>query len=511
MIVTTAQEIRIIEEKENEVGTKFLRLMELAGTGCAKIIAGDYAPEEGPVTVVVGNGKNGGDGFVISRKLKEWGYDVTVVLAFGEPKADDAIINCERAVQADVPVVSFSDDKEEALDLINNARVLVDCMFGIGFRGAANEVQAEVFEALNESPADVVAVDVPSGTVTDTGEVLGSAVKADKTIAISTLKPLHVRYPAREYCGEVVILDIGITKEAFDSVTTSLFTLTKEEADALLPAKGRTTHKNDAGHLLSVCGSYRMPGAACLCASAAVRAGAGLVTAAYPASAYPAISSHLTECMSLPLPETPKGQLSTAALPELKEALKKASVLAAGPGLGQCEELITVLGDLLEAADEAGIPVVLDADGLNNASNRSRILKNHRSPLVITPHPGEMARLTGEDVASVQRDRVKSAKSFADSFGVTVLLKGPDTIVASPDRDDVYINTSGNQGLAKGGSGDTLTGILAAFLAQGVEPFEAACLAAFYHGFAAEECAKTKALRTILASDLIDVLPKILP
>ena len=212
MIVTTADEIRAIEVREDEIGTKFLALMEKAGSGCASLLMESYAPEDGPVTVVCGNGKNGGDGFVIARKLLRAGYEVSVVLAFGAPKAADAIENYRRATDLSVPVFSWG--TPEASEAVKTASVLVDCLFGIGFRGAANELQSEVFSAMNEAPGDTVSIDVPSGVVTDTGEVLGTAVKADRTIAISTLKPLHVRYPAREYCGEICILDIGILPES---------------------------------------------------------------------------------------------------------------------------------------------------------------------------------------------------------------------------------------------------------------------------------------------------------
>ena len=505
MIVTTADEIRAIEVREDEIWTKFLALMEKAGSGCASLLMESYAPEDGPVTVVCGNGKNGGDGFVIARKLLRAGYEVSVVLAFGAPKAADAIENYRRATDLSVPVFSWG--TPEASEAVKTASVLVDCLFGIGFRGAANELQSEVFSAMNEAPGDTVSIDVPSGVVTDTGEVLGTAVKADRTIAISTLKPLHVRYPAREYCGEICILDIGILPESYAVVTPHLHTLTGEEAAALLPVRSRTAHKNDAGHVLSLCGSYRMPGAACLCANAALRAGAGLLTAAYPEPAYPSIASHLTEAMSLPLPSA-DGMLSAEALPVLKDFLKKATVLVAGCGLGRSEEVRKVLVELLKTAD---IPVVLDADALNNLAGDLSVLKARTAPTVLTPHPGEMARLTGKPVSDVTSDRIAVAKAFADEYGVTVLLKGADTVIASSETENIFVNTSGNESLAKGGSGDTLSGILAAFLAQGMGPLEAAAAAAYYHGKAGESCCLDKAVRSILATDLIEALPFVLP
>ena len=506
MIITTADEIRAIEVREDEIGTKFLALMEKAGSGCADLIMEEYAPDGGPVTVVCGSGKNGGDGFVIARKLLRAGYDVCAVLAFGEPKAADAVENFRRANDLAVPMFSWG--APEAEEAVKTAQVLVDCMFGIGFRGAANELQSEVFSAMNEAPGDTVSIDVPSGVVTDTGEVLGTAVKADRTIAISTLKPLHVLYPAREYCGEIRILDIGLLPASYEAVTPRLHTLDGEEAAALLPARSRTAHKNDAGHILSLCGSYRMPGAACLCANAALRAGAGLVTAAYPESAYPAVSSHLTEAMSLPLPAAEDGKLSVDSLPVLKAFLDRATVLVAGCGLGQSDDVRAVLTELLKTFEG---PALLDADALNNLAGDLPVLKERTAPTVLTPHPGEMARLTGKPVSELLTDRVSAAKTFADEYGVTVLLKGPDTVIASCDSEEIFVNATGNEGLAKGGSGDTLSGILGALLAQGTAPFEAAAAAAYYHGKAAEYAALDRALRSILATDLIEALPFVLP
>ena len=506
MIITTADEIRAIEVREDEIGTKFLALMEKAGSGCADLIMEEYAPDGGPVTVVCGSGKNGGDGFVIARKLLRAGYDVCAVLAFGEPKAADAVENFRRANDLAVPMFSWG--APEAEEAVKTAQVLVDCMFGIGFRGAANELQSEVFSAMNEAPGDTVSIDVPSGVVTDTGEVLGTAVKADRTIAISTLKPLHVLYPAREYCGEIRILDIGLLPASYEAVTPRLHTLDGEEAAALLPARSRTAHKNDAGHILSLCGSYRMPGAACLCANAALRAGAGLVTAAYPESAYPAVSSHITEAMSLPLPAAEDGTLSVDSLPVLKAFLDRATVLVAGCGLGQSDDVRAVLTELLKTFEG---PALLDADALNNLAGDLPVLKERTAPTVLTPHPGEMARLTGKPVSELLTDRVSAAKTFADEYGVTVLLKGPDTVIASCDSEEIYVNATGNEGLAKGGSGDTLSGFLGALLAQGTAPFEAAAAAAYYHGKAAEYAALDRALRSILATDLIEALPFVLP
>ncbi|MBQ9066309.1 MAG: NAD(P)H-hydrate dehydratase [Clostridia bacterium] len=506
MRVLNAAEIRAVEEKENEIGTPFLRLMELAGTACARRIMERVSKQSGSVAIVVGKGKNGGDGFVIARKLQDADYTVSVILAFGKPTAEDAVHNYELAVSLGVPMIDYTEEPAYAQQTMARAHLIVDAIFGIGFRGAASESQAEVFDFITRCNAYVVAIDVPSGVETDTGAVNGSCVYADITYALTCLKPAHVFYPAREACGENVVLDIGILPESFSVVEPCLMTYEEKDLGRMLPARGRTSHKNDYGHVLSLCGSYRMPGAACLCANAAVRSGAGLVTAAFPQKAYPAVSSHLTESMMLPLPDSPDGMVVLSAGNVLRPFFERATTLVLGCGLGQSPEVRAVVIDALQ--NFAG-PVVLDADGVNAIAHNPELLATVSGPVVLTPHPGEMSRLTGLPVSEILRDRVGTAARFADTYGVTVLLKGPDTVVASSLTRDIYVNTTGNQGLAKGGSGDTLSGILAALLAQGMDPFEAAACAAYLHGKAAEKAAETRALRSLAAGDLIAALPDV--
>ncbi len=509
MQVLTADEIRAVEVREDEIGTKFLRLMEKAGTGCARVLMEQYSPEEGSVAVLCGKGKNGGDGFVIARKLRENDYDVTCILAFGEPAAADAIENYERAKEAGVPMVDFGPDLAFAEQAVASAAVLVDCMFGIGFHGAASEEQAEVFDLINRSPGVVFAVDVPSGVDTDTGAVNGEAVSADMTLAITCLKPAHVLYPAKEYCGQVQILDIDLLPESFEGVTPRIFVLSDTDAAALMPMRPRTAHKNDFGHLLSVCGSVRMPGAAGLCANAAVRTGAGLVTAAFPRSAYPSLAAHLTEAMLLPLPETADGKLSPEGLPLLRTYLRKATAVVCGCGLGTGSGPAAVVDDLIRGSK---VPVLLDADALNLVAEDPDVLKESRAPLVLTPHPGEFARLTGMTAKDIQADRIAAARDFAERYDVTLLLKGPDTVIAAAGKPAVCINTTGNQALAKGGSGDTLSGIVGSFLAQGMDPFDAACLGAFLHGKCAESAVGYGefSVASVTATDLIAQLPYVM-
>lgn len=508
MNILNAAEIRKVEDVENETGIPFLKLMSLAGNACTRAIMEAFPADQGKVVVVCGKGKNGGDGFVIARKLLDNDYDVSVVLAFGNPTAGDAQINYEKALEAGVPVFNFSPDPHYAQQVIANADLIVDAIFGIGFHGAANEDQAEVFDLISRSRGLVVAIDVPSGVNTDTGEVEGAAVKADATLAISCLKPAHVLFPAREFCGETLVLDIGISEASFSSVDCELQALNHGEVADLLPKRKRTAHKNDFGHVLVIGGSRNMPGAACLASNAALRMGAGLVTVAFPESAYSAFGAQLSmEIMRVPVAETKTGQLTMEALPDLFTAMKKATVIVLGPGLGTGEAVEKVIAAVLE---QATVPVVLDADGLNAVAKQMQLLKDTKAPLILTPHLGEFARLTGKPVAELKAHRKESIRSFVEEYKVTLLLKGADTLVTSFQNEKITVNTTGNQGLAKAGSGDTLTGIIAGLLAQRMEPEQAATVGAYLHGALAEEVAENNATRSMVASDLILELPWLL-
>lgn len=507
MDVLTAAEIRAVEETENAIGTNFYDLMEKAGTACANRIMKEFPKEGGSVVCVTGKGKNGGDGFVIARKLKEAGYQASLVLAFGPPTAEDAVRNYALAVQNEIPVTDYTLAPEAGREAMASANVVVDAIFGIGFHGAANEKQAEIFDFISQCDGNVVAIDVPSGVNTDTGAVEGSAVYADITYAISTRKPAHVFYPARGCCGRTEVLNIGILEESFRAAAPNLVVYESDEVADLLPIRSVTSHKNDFGHVLSLCGSMRMPGAACMCANSAIRSGAGLVTAAFPQKAYPAISSHLTEAMMVPLPDGPDGMVSINALNMLHFYMQRATTLVIGCGLGQSSEVRAVVTDVLQSA---ACPVVLDADGLNAVAQNPAILSQVGNQVIITPHPGEMSRLMSVPVADILNNRVAAAKEFADHYKVTVLLKGPDTVVASYLTPKIYVNITGNQGLAKGGSGDTLSGIIAALVAQGMDPFHAAACGAWLHGYAADYAAKAISFRGMTASDLISALPFVL-
>ena len=515
MKIYTADEIRLVEEYENEHGIRFIDLMENAGAACARDIArfanekfvDEVAPQDAVrACVVCGKGKNGGDGFVIARRLFEQGYAVKIVLANGYPKAPDAIEMYKKAQNLEIPIVNYSKGSSLAAGVIQASNIIIDCIFGIGFKGDIDEHLEEVFRCINTASGYKYSIDVPSGVNTDTGEIARLCVKADRTLAITTIKLAHVLRPANKYCGHVKVLEIGVSREALDSVKPSFLSFENDDINRVLPVRNEMAHKNDFGHVLCVAGSVNMPGAACLSSKASLIAGAGLVTVAFPKSAYPSLAAHAPEVMLLPVEETEDGMISEDALNKILKKLEKATVLVMGCGLGQSESVTKVVETLLFAAK---CPIVLDADGLNAIAKNPNVLKEIEAPIVVTPHPGEMARLCNVSVEEVELSRVDVAKAFAEEYGVTVLLKGPATIVASKDTNTKFVNHTGNAGLAKGGSGDVLSGIIGGLLAQGLEPFDAASLGAYIHGYAGDFAAADNSKASMVASDLYNGIKKV--
>ena len=457
-LILTPDEIRRAEAAANAGGLSYAAMMEAAGRGCAAFLLRQY-PEEPRFAVLVGKGKNGGDGFVIARILAEAGRRVTVIKAFDCPS--DPLSEAMREKLPDGVRVLTS----PAPDALCGAGVIVDAVFGIGFAGEVPAKVLALLERANAMDAARVAIDLPSGFV----------FRADHTLTMLCLKPRHVMKPSCGCCGELHVIDIGFPPPVPARPT---FTYLPETARAALPARPFDANKGTFGSALIVAGSRRMPGAAVIAATGCLNAGAGLTVLAFPENAYPAVTAHLTEAVLLPLPTDGDG-LHETAIPPLEKALQKASALVIGPGLGTGDSAAQVLRFLLERAD---CPLVLDADGINLFAAH-KLKANGEKPWILTPHPGEMARLTGKTAAEINADREGTARAFAERTGVTLLLKGANTLVASPDG-RLYVNPTGTPAMARGGSGDLLAGVIGALLAQGTEPFAAACLGAYFHGLA---------------------------
>ena len=465
-----------------------LVLMENAGRLVAETIL-EAVPDvtARQVAVLAGPGNNGGDGFVCARHLARCGAPVVVWLVGATPgklRGDAAAM--ARAWQGmGGEIVPIGDEKawERNGPALHPGVLVVDALFGTGLSRPLAGLPARVVEDVNASGAIVAAVDIPSGLQASTHEVPGPAIAADLTVTFARPKPAQLLPPAEDFCGEVVVVDIGIPPRAIWQAGTDLHWVTEEDAALLLPEREPSDHKGRFGHVLVVAGSVGKAGAAALAGWGALRAGAGLSTVASPAPVRPEVAGFAPELMTEPLPATRDGFLAKGAAKVALELAAERTVLAVGPGLGMRPGVATEVRDMVKRSP---VPVVLDADGVNAFAGRSRAsLAKRKAPLVLTPHPGEAARLYGVTAAEVQADRLAWARKIAADADAVCVLKGYRTVIAAPDG-QAYVNPTGNPGMACGGMGDVLTGLVAGFLAQGLEPLEAAILGAFVHGLAAD-------------------------
>ncbi|MBQ8133054.1 MAG: NAD(P)H-hydrate dehydratase [Clostridia bacterium] len=502
MIIVESGEIKNMERAAVRQGVSLSHLMEQAGAAVAELAAKIITEKKlKKVTVLCGKGNNGGDGFVIARFLSLM-CDVSVVVVDGYPVTDLAKLNYN-LIPDKVKVHIYSEEPDECItDVMDGDNIIIDAIYGIGFRDSLSPACCEIINLANRNLSAVrIAVDVPSGAVCDTGEVPDECFRADHTVTFTALKPLHVLYPAADYCGEVSVKKVGIPKNIIDQCTYTMKTTDEFVQTHPLKVSGKAAHKGSNGTLLSVCGSYGMAGAAVLSGMAALRCGVGLLRQALPESIYPIAAAKLTEAVFLPLPESSDGLLSVNAFDKLQmEILERCTALLIGCGLGQNDDMPGLVSALLSTSER---PVILDADGINAAALNIDILRQTNAPVILTPHPGEMARLTGTDIINVQKNRYQIAKNFAAEYGVTVVLKGANTIIALPDG-NAYVNLTGNNGMAKGGSGDVLAGMIGAFLAQGNDPDTAAINAVYYHGILGDRCMEKYSARTMLPSDMIE-------
>lgn len=509
MKILTAEQMKIVEINAVENGMTFLRLMENAGSACARIIRETYLLSNNvpnSIAIVCGRGKNGGDGFVIARKLYEAGYPVNVLLAWGNPKDFESIEMMKTISRLPIKIVGYDDNTIIANGLINDADIVVDAIFGTGFTGITDQKAASLFIQINQSHAVKVSIDIPSGLNCNNGSVLENCIHADLTIAISDLKPVHVLVPASQYCGKSVVADIGIPEQAYFSIDTNLIcSIDDDNVKHSFKPVELTSHKGSFGQLLCVCGSMNMPGAAVFAAKGAVLSGAGLVTVAFPKSAYPAISAKLSEPVLMPLETTREGTLSAFSLNSLLKKIKSSNALLIGCGLGLNGDTIKIVKNAIMAAE---CPLILDADGINAICDDKDIIKNKN--IVLTPHPGEMSRLTGLSVEYIQENRVKIASEFAAQYGVVLVLKGANTVIAAGNGHCVYLNTTGNPGMATGGSGDLLAGIIASFAAQGMTVIDSAKAGVYIHGLSGDAALLKSSYRGLTPTACLKELPAVI-
>jgi NAD(P)H-hydrate epimerase len=486
----------------HELGVPSLVLMENAGRQVVAAMEAAFEDlESRRVAVLAGRGNNGGDGFVVARTLLQRGVDVSVfLLGRVADVRGDARTNLEILGRLGLTVVEVANEQDWELHFseISTCDVIVDALFGTGLKDPLGGMLSTVVADVNGCPLPVVAIDLPSGLSADTPELIGDAIEATMTVTLGAPKLPLVLPPAERHCGDLVIADIGIPTQALQQVEGPVIELlTREAMRSHVQPRASDAHKGDFGHVLVVAGSLGKSGAAHLAAMGALRSGAGLVTVACPRSVVPIVAALGAEYMTEPLAEQ-DGHVAPSALNRLLEL--PADVIAVGPGLGPGEGTRRVVRGLIE---RSGVPLVLDADALNAFSGQADALQGRDGlDIVITPHPGEMARLAGASTEEVQKDRIGTAREFAVRHHLHVVLKGHRTIVASPEG-RVGVNLTGNPGMATGGTGDVLTGMIAAWLAQLLDAESAARLAVYLHGHAGDLSEADEGEHAMTAGDIV--------
>ena len=511
MKVVTAAEMRQIDQDTIEgIGIPGIVLMETAGSAIVRAIEQHY-PRCQRIGILVGKGNNGGDGIVIARQLAHAGRDVHLFLVSPPDSfTGEAAINLQIAKNLGLPIAATLTDAEFKSNAnIANCELLVDAILGTGLRGTVRDPIAPVINTINDLATPILSVDLPSGLDADTGIPLGTCVRADTTITIGLPKRGLLVHPGAELAGKLEVVDIGFPEQVVDAQGIKVNWTTTAQASQWVPPRPPASHKGTYGRVLVVAGSTGMTGAAALASEAALRTGAGLVTLATPKHLNPILESLLPEVMTLPLPETDAGSLSVSATSTILEfAEKTKSVLAIGPGLSQHPDTVALVHQLVRENREQGLGrrLIIDADGLNALSQVPEVISLLDREAILTPHPGEMARLTNTPVSILEKDRIRTAQQFASDSGVTLVFKGAPTVTGFPNG-DVWINSTGNPGMATGGMGDVLTGIIAGLMAQGISSERAAALGVYIHGLAADRVAETLGMHGLLASDVLKAVP----
>jgi NAD(P)H-hydrate epimerase len=511
MLLLTAKEMRLLDAATIESGRVTGELlMERAGAGVAQAMERRYGSPLGlRVLVLCGTGNNGGDGFVAARYLRHRGADVRVGVVGDTGRVrGDALAHLRRLGADGMSVTPLASEADlvKLVATLDQWDFALDALLGTGARGEPQGAIADAVQMLrqlDEAGTRVVAVDLPTGVDADTGAIARRAVRADLTVAFGTPKRGHFLYPGRAFVGALEVVDIGLALDAMRANTFSVELATAPAMAALLPIRDPRAHKGDMGRVLVVGGSVGLTGAVTLCAHAALRAGAGYVEAAVPQSLNDILEAKLTEEITRPMPETAARSLAALALQPIVALLERVNVLAIGPGLSRERESAELARRLVA---ESPRPLVLDADGLGAFEAHVEALARGGAARVLTPHLGEMARLTGQTAAELEATRIDAAREWAHRWRSVVVLKGAPTVVAAPDG-RATVNPTGNPGMATLGMGDVLTGTIAALIGQGLAPYDAARLGTYVHGMAGDIVEGEKGQHGLSASDVLEALP----
>lgn len=516
MLLITRAEMKAADRKAIDgLGIPSLDLMERAGAGVAAAVKEFAAEHAGPVVIVCGKGNNGGDGLVVARLLAGDNHKVQVWLATDPDElSGDAAVNWQRLLEEGprlpgevelLPIGSEPMDIGALAGAWGTGCAVVDALLGTGVSGPPQAPTDALIEAMNLCGRPIVAVDIPSGVNADNGQVPGVAPLAAVTVTMAYPKLGLLLYPGREHAGCIRVVDIGIPPEAVEREGIHLELLDHQWALLRLPPRPSDSHKGHYGRVVAVAGSAGMMGAGQLVAASAYRAGAGLVRLAAPESLLAIAHGGRSEVMVIPVPDGDAGRFVPVETDVLKEAYRWADAVAIGPGLGMEEETADFFAQVLEQEDPQ-LSLVIDADGLNHLAARPELRKKWAGPVVITPHPGEAARLLKISIGNIQKDRVRAAVDLARAYEAVAVLKGVPTIIADAEG-QAALCPLGNPGMASGGTGDVLTGVVTALLGQGLPAFSSAALGVYLHALAGDLAALDLGEWSLLAGDLVDYLP----
>ncbi|MCM3764872.1 NAD(P)H-hydrate dehydratase [Neobacillus niacini] len=512
MLVAGQRDMQMMDRYTMEkLGLPGIVLMENAGARVVEEILASFSNQTPRVLVLAGGGNNGGDGFVIARRLIDLGVEAQILLLADPTRiSGDAKIHYDVYINRKLPIFYLHElSMKEVNPRLEWADVIVDALLGTGVNGPVREPLSRVISLVNEYKGNklILSVDIPSGVSSDTGNVDGVAIKADKTITFVFPKKGFFFNQGPSYIGEWKAVDISVPPAVAANLGLNLPQLITEDAvKNSIPKRPATGHKGTFGHVLVVGGSRPYVGAPIYSAKAALHSGAGLVTLAVPEGIYPMAAAQCSEALFLPLPEE-NGHIAARAIVQISSALPQFDCVAVGPGLGRFPGGEKWLKQLLYAL--TGQALIIDADALYLIRNDLGLLKGYNGQVILTPHPGEMSRLVNKTVSDIEADRLGIAATFAKENNIYLVLKGHRTVIAGPDG-EVYINPYGHDALGKGGSGDVLTGLIASFLAQGSSPMNAAISASYLHARAGEEKAKTLSNYGVMPLDIIDGVKELL-
>lgn len=500
MIVVTPEQMKFLEAEADRNGNSYEDLMEKAGTGLSEQIIDMLSYPQKNILFLCGNGNNAGDCFVAARMLEDKAVTCIIALLCGEPKTEISLLNFNRLNKAEVIT-----EHAEVISLLQSDEIdlVIDGVFGTGFHGELPENVREIFSMCEGKK--ILAVDVPSGGNCKTGTVADGTLKADVTITFAFKKFGMTQYPLKSYCGKTFVTDIGIPQKYSDGFDYVINVTDLEEVKSIIPERKPDSHKGDYGRLLTVCGSETMPGACIMALEAAIRCGVGLVQAAVPRSLMPVIAARIPEVMLLPLETDDDGFITFANFEKIMQASEKATAVLIGCGLGVTEQTKNLVKNLIT---NINCPIILDADGINCIAGCIDIIKQSKSDIIVTPHPAEMGRLCGKITAEIQSDRLSAALELTKEYeNLTVVLKGAGTLTANQKR--VNVEITGRPGLAKGGSGDVLAGIISSLTARGISCFDSALTGVCIHGLAGGRASSELTNESMTATDISKYLSEV--